>query len=103
MAPNMHVPSGPWIYIFSKGLTSKVTYIVLFHSCYYMSANRGARSSVVWLRHYAASRKVAGSIPDEEIGFHNWPNPQLLTEMSTRNLPGGKGRPARTSFCEPIV
>jgi hypothetical protein len=31
-----------------------------------------------------------------------------LTEMSTRNLPGGKGRPARkahnlTSICEPIV
>jgi hypothetical protein len=33
---------------------------------------------------------------------------QLLTEMSTRNLPGGKVRPARkaenlTSNCEPIV
>jgi hypothetical protein len=33
---------------------------------------------------------------------------QLLTEMSTRNLPGGKGRPARktdnfTAICEPIV
>jgi hypothetical protein len=33
---------------------------------------------------------------------------QSLTEMSTRNLPGGKGRPARkadnlTAFCEPIV
>jgi hypothetical protein len=31
----------------------------------------------------------------------------LLTEMSTRNLPGGKGRPARkadlTAICEPIV
>jgi hypothetical protein len=30
-----------------------------------------------------------------------------LTEMSTRNLPGGKGRPAReadnlTGICEPI-
>jgi hypothetical protein len=48
--------------------------------------------------------------------FFNWPNPssrtivlgstQHLTEMSTRNLPGGKGRPARkadnlTAFCEP--
>jgi hypothetical protein len=40
-----------------------------------------------------------GSIPDEVIGFVNWPNPssrtmalgltQPLTEMSTRNLPGG--------------
>jgi hypothetical protein len=33
---------------------------------------------------------------------------QPLTEMSTKNLPGGKGRPLRkavnlTSFCEPIV
>jgi hypothetical protein len=32
---------------------------------------------------------------------------QPLTEMSTRNLPGGKGRPARTAdltaICEPIV
>jgi hypothetical protein len=49
---------------------------------------------------YAANRKVAGSIPDEVIGFFNWPNPysrtaalgwaQPLTEMSTRNLPGVK-------------
>jgi hypothetical protein len=33
---------------------------------------------------------------------------QPITEMSTRNLPGGKGRPARkvnilTTICEPIV
>jgi hypothetical protein len=33
---------------------------------------------------------------------------QPLTEMSTRILPGGKGRPARgadnlTAICEPIV
>jgi hypothetical protein len=33
---------------------------------------------------------------------------QPLTEMSARNLPGGKGRPAReadnhTAICEPIV
>jgi hypothetical protein len=66
-----------------------------------------------WLRHYATSRKVAGLIPDV-IGFVNWPNPssrtmalgstQPLTEMVTRNLPGGKGRPARgadfTAICE---
>jgi hypothetical protein len=71
-----------------------------------------------WLRHYATSRKVAGSIPDEVIGFFNGPNPpsrsmalwstQPLTEMSTRNLPGGKVMPARkadnlTAICEPIV
>jgi hypothetical protein len=55
--------------------------------------------------HYATSRKVAGSIPDEVIGFFNWPNPssrymalestQSLTEVSTTNLPGDKMRPAR--------
>jgi hypothetical protein len=33
---------------------------------------------------------------------------QPLTEMSTKNLPGGKGRPARkadklTAICEPII
>jgi hypothetical protein len=54
-----------------------------------------------WLGHYPTSRKVAGSIPDEVTGFFNWPNSssrtmtlrlsQPLTEMSTRNLPGGKG------------
>jgi hypothetical protein len=56
-------------------------------------------------------------IPDE-VDFFNLPNPSSrimalgsthpLTEMSTRNLPGGKGRPARkadnlTAICEPIV
>jgi hypothetical protein len=70
-----------------------------------------------WLRHYATSRKIACSIPDEVIGFFNLPNPssrimtlgstQPLTEMSTRNLPGGKGRSARnadnfTTICELI-
>jgi hypothetical protein len=76
----------------------------------------GARGSVVaW---DTTSRKVAGSIPDEVTEFLNLPNPssrttalgstQPLTEMSTRNLPGGKGRPARgadnlTAIYEPIV
>jgi hypothetical protein len=70
------------------------------------------------LRYYATSRKATGSIPDEVIGFFNWSNPssrtmalvstQLLTEMSTRDLSGGKGRPARkadnlTAICEPTV
>jgi hypothetical protein len=51
--------------------------------------------------HYATSRKVAGSIPDEVSGFFNWHNPfsrtralwsiHPLTETSTRNLPMGNG------------
>jgi hypothetical protein len=37
-----------------------------------------------------------------------WDSTQPLTDMSTRNLPGVKGRPAReadnlTAICEPIV
>jgi hypothetical protein len=54
------------------------------------------------VRHYATSRKVAVSISDGVNGFSfNRPNPfsstmalgstQPLTEMSTRNLPGGGG------------
>jgi hypothetical protein len=69
------------------------------------------------LRHYATSRKVAGSIPDDVIGFFNWPNHsscnmawcsiQALTEMNTRSLHGNKGGPARktdkvTVNCERI-
>jgi hypothetical protein len=55
-------------------------------------------------------------IPDEVIGFFNWPSSrnmalgltQPLTEISTRKIPGSKGRPAReadnlTAICEPIV
>jgi hypothetical protein len=66
---------------------------------------------------YAASLKVAGSIPSDLIGFFNLPNPssrtmalgstQHLTEMSTRNFPGGKGLLAPkadlTAICEPTV
>jgi hypothetical protein len=70
------------------------------------------------LKHYATCRKVAGSIPDEIIGFFILTDPsshimalgstQPLTEMSTRNLPVSKGRPAREAdnliaTCEPIV
>jgi hypothetical protein len=64
------------------------------------------------------ARKIAGVIPDKVNGSFNWLNPssrtmalgssQPLTEMSTRNLPGGKKWPARkadnlNSICGPIV
>jgi hypothetical protein len=52
-----------------------------------------------WLRHCAARRKVAGSIPSGVIVIFNWFNPsgrtvalgstQTLTEMSTRNVSWG--------------
>jgi hypothetical protein len=57
----------------------------------------GARGSAV--RHYATSRKVAGSIPDGVIEIFRWHNPsgctmalgltQPLTEMSTTNSSRG--------------
>jgi hypothetical protein len=67
---------------------------------------------------YATRRKVAGSFPDEVTGYFNRPNSSSFTmvlgstlplgDVCTRNLPGGKGRPARkadnlTAICEPIV
>jgi hypothetical protein len=63
------------------------------------------------------ARRSRDRIPMRWI-FFKWPNPsgrtmalgstQPLTEMSTRNIPGGKGRPAHkadnlTAICEPIV
>jgi hypothetical protein len=55
-------------------------------------------------------------IPDEVIGFFNWHNPSsrtmalgsTRTEMSTRDLPVGKGRSAGktdniTAICEPTM
>jgi hypothetical protein len=66
-------------------------------------------------RHYATSRKVAGSNPKEVIEFFNLRNPssrtmalgstQPLTEISTRNLPGGVkgGRRVRLTNSPPSV
>jgi hypothetical protein len=69
---------------------------------------------LIVLYNYASQNKMLV----EAIGFFNLPNPssrtmalrstQPLTEMSTRNLSGGKGRPVRkadnlTAICEPIV
>jgi hypothetical protein len=91
-----------------------ITYTFIFSlSIVYKSGHMVAQL----LRHCATSRKVVGSIPDEVIGFLNLLNPssrtlaqksiQPITEMSTRNLPGYKGRPARKAdsviaICEPI-
>jgi hypothetical protein len=76
--------SSPWTLLSSSGVTHLLASYTRLRSL---------------LRHYATSRKFAGSIPDEVIGFFNWPNlsgrtmalgsTQPLTEMSTRNLPRG--------------
>jgi hypothetical protein len=64
------------------------------------------------------ARMSRARFPMWSLDFINIPNPSIrtmvlcssqpLTEMSTRNLPEGKGRPARkadnlTAICEPIV
>jgi hypothetical protein len=72
--------------------------------------------NVSWLRRCATRRKNAGSSPNEVDFFFNLLNPSgrtlalesTLTEMSSRNLPGCKVRPARradnlTAICEPII
>jgi hypothetical protein len=58
--------------------------------------NPGGTRSRSWLRHYATSWKIAGSLPDEVIGFFNRPIPSSRTvadsapnRIDTRNLPGG--------------
>jgi hypothetical protein len=60
-------------------------------------------ASTDWSGHYAISRKVAVSIPDEVTEFLNVLNPsswimvlgspQPPTEIITRNVLEGKGRP----------
>jgi hypothetical protein len=65
-----------------------------------------------------STKQVAGSSADEVYSFFNLPNTsnitmtlgstQPLTEMSTRNFPGGKGQPAGradnpTAICDPTV
>jgi hypothetical protein len=78
----------------------------------------GVRGSVVcWGNMPQAGRKRV-QVPMRSLDFFNWPNPSSrtmslwstkpLTEMSTRNILGGRGRPARradnlTAICEPIV
>jgi hypothetical protein len=65
----------------------------------------------IWLRHYATIRKVAGSSPDEVEYFYPTSRTmalkatQPLTEMSTRNLPGGVkgGRRVRLTTLPPSV
>jgi hypothetical protein len=55
------------------------------------------------------SRKVAGSSPDEVIEMFQFTQSfQPLTDVSTKDLPERKARPARkaynrTAFCEPIA
>jgi hypothetical protein len=90
---------------YRKLVSSEVNTFYKFLPCYFVA------HLLTLLRHYAISRKVASLIPDGVIGFFNWPNlssrtmtlgsTQPLTEMSTRNLPGGKGWPVREAGHSP--
>jgi hypothetical protein len=85
---------------------------VSFHTVYDVAYGR----AISWATMLQAGRS-RGRFP-YVIGFFNLPNPssrsmapgstRSLTEMSTRNIPGGKGRPVRkgdnlTAICAPIV
>jgi hypothetical protein len=76
------------------------------------------RESQRALRNMQQAEKSRDRVPMKLSKFFNLPNPssrtmalgstQPLTEMSTRNLPKGIGRPARkadnfNAICEPIV
>jgi hypothetical protein len=103
--------------VFSESLVSPANLHSICFSTIIFTITRGwhNRPGVAVLQ----SQKVAGSIPDEVLGFFFsiFPNTSSLTmalgstqplsEMSTRNLPGGKGLPVRkfdnlTAICEPI-
>jgi hypothetical protein len=75
-------------------------YQILFINACAQIRSQAKGHAVTWMKQYATSRKVVGSIPDEVIGFFNWLNPssrimargstQRLIEMSPRSLPGIK-------------
>jgi hypothetical protein len=88
----------------------------LIHFNYVLLMEEVRGSVVGWGTMLQAGRSRDG-IPDQ-VDFFNLPNPssrtmalgstQSLIEMSTRNIPGGEGRPARktdnlTAICEPII
>lgn len=75
-------------------------------SKFWVSISFTNQSGFVWvlvvrreLRHYAKNWKVAGSNPDDVTEFSVeliLPGESILTEVSTRNFPGGKERPDGT-------
>jgi hypothetical protein len=90
------------------------------NNCIFISYVTGkrARGSVIGWGTMLQAGGTQDRVPMRWIYFFNLPNlssrtmalgsTQPLIEMSTRKLPGGKGRPARkngnlTAICEPIV
>jgi hypothetical protein len=78
----------------TKASFKKITYFLVEALCY-KPEGRGFKSR--WGGIFRPSSRTIALV-----------STQPLTEMSTRNLPGGKGRPVRkadnlTAICEPIV
>jgi hypothetical protein len=82
-----------------------------------MTVNVGERGSVIGWGTILQAERSPVRVPDE-LDFFDLPNlsshnmalgsTQPLTEMSTRDFPGGKKRPAHRAYnlaaiCEPIV
>jgi hypothetical protein len=127
---NLHLPHRSWVTRYCVSVYQQITNLINLEPRSLLTQRQLKRSSKCrrvteftwsrqrsWLRHYATSWKVAGSIPDV-TGFFNWTIPysrtmalgstEPLTEMSTRNLSGDKGRPEHkvvnlTAICEPTV
>jgi hypothetical protein len=86
---------------------------------YYEHNIRGTRGSVVYWGTNLQAERSRVRVSMRSLDFFKLPNPSSrtmalwlthpLTEMSTRNIPGGNGREARkaadslTAICEPIV
>jgi hypothetical protein len=78
--------------------STKMSWYCFFNSRSTSSA--WGHATAQWLRHCATNRKVARSIPNGITGIFHWHNPfgrtmnlgstQTPTEMSTRNIYGGK-------------
>jgi hypothetical protein len=100
------------LFFLSVQVSDKMQFFLLLFFCIILP-DRGMRYRS-WLRHYATNQKVVGMCPDE-VGFFHLPNPssramalgltQPLTELSTRNFPGGVkgGRRVRLTTLPPSV
>jgi hypothetical protein len=104
-------------YLFERVM---IVFFMCFHTlCITWCSERGARGSVFGWGTMLQAGRTRVQFPMRSLDFFfNWPNPssrtmvlgstQPLTEMSTRDLPGGKGKPAHkadnlTAICEPIA
>jgi hypothetical protein len=103
--PTSHIPSFQNFSATFLVFTVQPVFSILSSRSLYPDCFCSVSSIVIYfILYYATSRKVTSSFAGEVIGFFSWHKPssrtmalgstQSLTEMSIRNLPGGKRRPA---------